>query len=154
VNCSRMKSIDRFNDKESSLFARESIKQKYLLLCWRLNIISYIFLLQSSSIIIRLILFQTNLIMFSHLSTEECFEEFWNHFFQISDVDSLKSRMKSSSAASFIHEDDESFAEMIKLLMFYEIWKARSLALNKETDWLYELNRQQEDEIKELKTRL
>ncbi len=38
--------------------------------------------------------------------------------------------------------------------MFYEIWKARSLALNKETDWLYELNRQQEDEIKELKTRL
>ncbi len=38
--------------------------------------------------------------------------------------------------------------------MFYEIWKARSLAFNKETDWLYELNRQQEDEIKELKTRL
>ena len=38
--------------------------------------------------------------------------------------------------------------------MFYEIWKARSLALDKETDWLYELNKQQEDEIKELKTRL
>jgi len=29
--------------------------------------------------------------------------------------------MKSSSAASFIHEDDESFAETIILLMFYEI---------------------------------
>jgi len=26
VNCSRIKPIDRFNDKESSLFARESIK--------------------------------------------------------------------------------------------------------------------------------
>jgi len=29
--------------------------------------------------------------------------------------------MKSSSAASFIHEDDESFAEIIIFLMFYEI---------------------------------
>ncbi len=34
--------------------------------------------------------------------------------------------------------------------MFYEIWKARSLVLNEETDQLYELNKQQEDEIKEL----
>ncbi len=154
MNCSRIKSIDRFNDKESSLFARESIKQKYLLLCWRLNIISYIFLLQSSSIIIRLILFQTNLIMFSHLSTEECFEEFWNHFFQISDVDSLKSRMKSSSAASFIHENDKLFVKMIIFFMFYEIWKTQSLILNEETDWLYKSNKQQEDEIKELKIKL
>jgi len=38
--------------------------------------------------------------------------------------------------------------------VFYKIWKARSLALDKETDQLYELNKQQEDEIKELKTRL
>ncbi len=38
--------------------------------------------------------------------------------------------------------------------MFYEIWKAWSLALDKEIDQLYELNKQQEDEIKELKTRL
>ncbi len=38
--------------------------------------------------------------------------------------------------------------------MFYEIWKAQSLVLDKETDWLYELNKQQEDEIKELKTKL
>ena len=61
--------------------------------------------------------------------------------------------MKSSSAASFIHENDESFAETIIFLMFYEIWKAWSLALDEETDQLYELNKQQEDEIKELKTR-
>ncbi len=85
---------------------------------------------------------------------KECFKEFRNHFFQTSDADSLKSRTKSSSAASFIHEDDESFAEMIISLVFYEIWKARSLALDEETDRLYELNKQQEDEIKELKTRL
>ncbi len=38
--------------------------------------------------------------------------------------------------------------------MFYKIWKTRSLALDQETDWLYELNKQQEDEIKELKIRL
>ncbi len=57
--------------------------------------------------------------MFSLSSTEECFEEFQNRFSQISDADSSK----SSSAASFIHEDDESFAKMIILLMFYEIWK-------------------------------
>ena len=82
--------------------------------------------------------------------TEERFEEFWNHFSQISDTDSSK----SSSAASFIHEDDESFAETIILLMFYEIWKAWSLVLDEETDQLYELNKQQEDEIKELKTKL
>jgi len=59
--------------------------------------------------------------MFSHSFTEECSEEFQNHFSQIFDVNSLKSRTKSSSAASFIHEDDESFAEIIIFLMFYEI---------------------------------
>ncbi len=88
--------------------------------------------------------------MSSHSFTEEHFKEFQNRFSQISDADSSK----SSSAASFIHEDDESFAEMIILLMFYEIWKTWSLALDEETDQLYELNKQQEDEIKELKTRL
>ncbi len=91
--------------------------------------------------------------MSSHSSTEERFEEFRNRFSQTSDADSSKSRTKSSSAASFIHEDDESFAEMIILFVFYEIWKTRSLVLDEETDRLYELNKQQEDEIKELKTR-
>jgi len=38
--------------------------------------------------------------------------------------------------------------------VFYEIWKTRSLVLDEETDRLYELDKQQEDEIKELKTRL
>ncbi len=133
--------------------SNQSINKSHLL-CWRLNIISYVFLFQSLSIINHSIFFQTNLIMFSHSFTEEYSEEFWNCFSQISDADSLKSRMKSSSAASFIHEDDESFAEMIILFVFYEIWKARSLVLDEETDQLYELNKQQEDEIKELKTRL
>ncbi len=88
--------------------------------------------------------------MFSHSFTEEHSEEFQNRFSHIFDADSLK----SSSAASFIHENDESFTEMIISLMFYEIWKTWSLVLDKETDQLYELEKQQKDEIKELKTRL
>ncbi len=84
------------------------------------------------------------------MSIEEHSEEFRNRFSYIFDADSSK----SSSAASFIHEDDESFAEMIISLVFYEIWKTRSLVLDKETDQLYELEKQQKDEIKELKTRL
>jgi len=118
-----------------------------------LNLISYVFLLQSSSIVIHSTLFQTNLIMFNHSFTEEHSEKFQTHFFQIFDADSLKSRTKSSSATSFIHEDDESFTETVISLVFYEIWKTWSLVLDKETDRLYELNKQQEDEIKELKTR-
>jgi len=59
--------------------------------------------------------------MFNHSFTEEHFEEFQNHFSQTSDADSSKSRTKSSSAASFIHENDESFAETIIFFMFYEI---------------------------------
>ncbi len=55
--------------------------------------------------------------MFSHSFIEEHFEEFRNCFSQISDADSTK----SSSAVSFIHEDDESFTETIILLVFYEI---------------------------------
>jgi len=38
--------------------------------------------------------------------------------------------------------------------VFYEIWKTWSLAFDEETDQLYKLNEQQEEEIKELKTRL
>ena len=92
--------------------------------------------------------------MSSRSLIEERFEEFWNRFSQTSDAGSSKPRTKSSSAASFIHEDDESFAETVIFFVFYEIWKARSLALDEETDRLYELGKQQEDEIKELKTRL
>ncbi len=88
--------------------------------------------------------------MSSRPSTEERSEEFRTRFSQTSDTDSSK----SSSAASSLHEDDESFAETVIPLVSYETWKARSLALDKETDRLYELGKQQEDEIKELKARL
>ncbi len=92
--------------------------------------------------------------MSSRSLTEERFEEFRNRFSQTSDADSSEPRTESSSAASFIHEDNESFAETVIPLVSYETWKARSLALDEETDRLYELGKQQEDEIKELKARL
>jgi len=76
---------------------------------------SFFFNHQASSFI--QFFFQTNLIMSNHSFTEEHFKEFQNYFSKISDADS----MKSSSAASFIHEDDESFIETIISLMFYEI---------------------------------
>ncbi len=88
--------------------------------------------------------------MFNHSFIKKCSEEFQNYFSQIFDADSLK----SLSVASFIHEDDKLFAEIIILFMFYEIWKTWSLALDEETDQLYELNKQQEDKIKELKIKL
>jgi len=55
--------------------------------------------------------------MFNYSFIEEHSEEFRIRFFQIFDADSLK----SSSAASFIHEDDESFTDIIILFIFYEI---------------------------------
>jgi len=52
--------------------------------------------------------------------TEEHFEEFRNRFSQIPDAGSSKPRTESPSAASFIHEDDESFAETVIPFVFYE----------------------------------
>ncbi len=54
--------------------------------------------------------------MFSHSFTEECFEEFRNHFSQTSDANSLK----LFSAESFISEDNKSFAETVILSVSIE----------------------------------
>ncbi len=49
MNCSRIKSIDRFNNKESSLFARESIKSiNKQISSFLLKIESYLIRLSSS----------------------------------------------------------------------------------------------------------
>ncbi len=88
--------------------------------------------------------------MFSHLFTEEHFKEFRNRFSQISDADSLK----LSSAESFISEDDESFAETVIFSVSIKNWKTQCMILDRETDWLNELSKQRDDEIKELKTKL
>jgi len=81
---------------------------------------------------------------------EERFKEFWSRFSQIFETDSLK----LSSAESFINEDDESFAETVIFSVSIKNWKARCMILDRETDWLNELSKQRDNEIKELKTRL
>ncbi len=81
---------------------------------------------------------------------KERFEEFRSHFSQISETDSLK----SSSAESFINEDDKSFIETVILSVSIENWKTWCMILDRETDWLNELSKQRDDKIKELKTRL
>ncbi len=88
--------------------------------------------------------------MSSHSSTEERFEEFRNRFSQISDADSSK----LSSAESFISEDNKSFAETVIFSVSIENWKTRCMILDREMNRLNKLSNQQDDEIKELKTRL
>ncbi len=109
---------------------------------------SFFFNRQASSFV--QLFFQTNLIMFSHSSTEERFEEFRNRFSQISDAD----LSKFSSAESFISEDNESFAETVILSVSIENWKAWCMTLDREMNQLNKLSNQQDNEIKELKTRL
>ncbi len=88
--------------------------------------------------------------MFSRSFTEECFKEFQNRFSQIFDADSSK----FSSAESFISEDVESFIETVILSVSIENWKTWCMILDRETDQLNKLSNQQDDEIKELKTKL
>ncbi len=88
--------------------------------------------------------------MSKHSSIEERFKEFQSRFSQTSETDSSK----FSSAESFINEDNESFAETVILSVSIENWKTRCMILDRETDQLNELSKQQDNKIKELKTRL
>ncbi len=83
-------------------------------------------------------------------SIEERSEEFRSRFSQTSEAGSSK----PSSAESFINDDDESSAETVIPPVSIENWKARCMALDRETDRLNELSKQRDDEIKELKARL
>ncbi len=62
--------------------------------------------------------------------------------------------MKLSSAESFINEDDKSFAETVISSVSIENWKTWCIILDRETDWLNELSKQWDNEIKKLKTKL
>ncbi len=151
-------SIKRINDKESSWIAWESLKNSQTknislinnILFWRLNTWSYVFINTVEHRHLLDLVLSSNFIMSKRSSIEERFEEFWSRFSQILETDSSK----SSSAESFINEDDESFAETVILSVSIENWKARCMILDRETDRLNELSKQRDDEIKELKTRL
>ncbi len=81
---------------------------------------------------------------------KEHFKEFWSHFSQTSETDSLK----FSSAESFINEDDKLFAETVILSVSIKNWKTWCMTFNREIDQLNKLSNQQDEKIKELKTRL
>ncbi len=151
-------SIKRIDDKESSWIAWESLKNSrnrntFLInniLSWRLNTWSYIFInIVEHHHSLDLVL-SSNFIMLKRSFIKERFEEFRSRFSQISETDSSK----LSSAESFINEDDESFAETVILFVSIENWKTRCMILDRETDWLNELSKQQDNKIKKLKTRL
>ncbi len=151
-------SIKRIDDKESSWIAWESLKNSQIkntllinnILFWRLNTWSYIFINTVKHRHSLDLVLSSNFIMSKRSSIEERFEEFRSHFSQISDADSSK----LSSAESFISEDDESFAETVISSVSIENWKARCMILDRETNRLNKLSNQQDNEIKELKTRL
>ncbi len=82
--------------------------------------------------------------------TEERSEGFRNRFSQTPDA----GPSEPSSAEPFISEDDESSAETVIPPVSIENWKARCMALDRETDRLNKLSNQRDDEIKELKARL
>ncbi len=88
--------------------------------------------------------------MLKHSFIEKHFKEFQSRFSQISETDSST----LSSVESFINEDNESFAETVILSVSIENWKTRCMILDRETDWLNELSKQWDNEIKELKTEL
>ncbi len=151
-------SIKRIDDKESSWIAWESFKNSQIkntflinnILLWRLNTWSYIFIntvehRHSLDLVLSL-----NFIMSKRSSIKERFKEFRSRFSQISETDSLK----LSSAESFINEDNKSFAKTVISSVSIENWKAWCMILDRETDRLNELSKQQDNEIKELKTRL
>ena len=120
------------------------------ILFWRLNTWSYIFINTVKHCHLLDLVLSSNFIMSKRLFIEECFKKFRSHFSQISETDSLK----FSSAESFINEDDKSFVETVILFISIENWKTWCMILDRETDWLNELSKQQDDEIKELKTKL
>ncbi len=151
-------SIKRIDDKESSWIAWESLKNSQTkniflinnILFWRLNTWSYIFINTVEHHHSLNFILSSNFTMLKHSSIKERFEEFQSCFSQIFETDSLK----LSSAKSFINEDDKSFAETVILSVSIENWKTRCMILNRETDQLNELSKQQDNEIKELKTKL
>jgi len=120
------------------------------ILFWRLNTWSYIFINTVEHHHSLDLVLSLNFIMSKRSFIKECFKEFQSRFSQISETDSSK----LSSAESFINEDDKSFAETVISSVSIENWKTWCMILDRETDQLNELSKQQDDEIKELKTRL
>ncbi len=151
-------SIKRIDDKESLWIAWESLKNSQIkniflinnILFWRLNTWSYIFINTVEHHHSLDLVLSSNFIMSKCSFIKEHFKEFQSHFSQISEINSLK----LFNVESFINEDDKSFIETVILSVSIENWKTWCMILDREIDWLNELSKQRDNEIKKLKTRL
>ncbi len=147
--CIHSKSINRIYDKESSWIASRSIILRNIFFIEQ----TYIFLFQSSSIIIHSTFFQTILIFFTMT------------FKNTSDKDKAlvdSSQQTRSQAFSFIIDSqhtssfiafNESNAEII-IHDNMKVWKKRIYALNKETYHLVKMKQWDKSEIQQLKAKL
>ncbi len=142
--------IDQENyDKESSWIASRSIALRNIFFVEQ----TYVFLFQSSSIVIHSTLFQTTLTFFTMTSknTSDKDKAFVD-FLQQTRSQAFSSIVSSQHASSFI-AFDESNAEIV-IHNDMKVWKKRIYALNRETDRLVEMKQRDKSEIQQLKAQL
>ena len=138
-------SIKKIDNKESSWIAWESLKNSrnrniFLInniLFWKLNTWSYIFINTVEHHHSLNLVLSSNFIMSKHSFIEECFEEFWSYFSQISETDSLK----LFNVESFINKDNESFIETVIFSVSIKNWKTWCMIFNKEINRLNKLSK-------------
>jgi len=136
-------------NKESSWIASRSIAFRNIFFVKQ----TYVFLFQSSSIVIRSILFQTTFIFFTMTfkNTSDKDKAFVD-FLQQTCSQAFSSIVNSQHTSSFI-AFNESNAEIV-ILDDMKVWKKRIYALNRETDRLVKMKQWDKSEIQQLKAKL
>ncbi len=142
--------LDQENyDKESSWIASRSIDLRNIFFVEQ----TYVFLFQSSSIVIHSTFFQTILIFFTMTSKNTSDKDkALVDSSQQTRSQAFSSIVDSQHASSFI-AFDESNAEII-IHDDMKVWKERIYALNRETDRLVEMKQRDKSEIQQLKAQL
>ncbi len=142
--------IDQENyNKESSWIASRSIIFRNIFFVEQ----TYVFLFQSSSIIIHSTLFQTTLIFFTMTfkNTSDKDKAFVDSL-QQTRLQAFSFIVDSQHTSSFI-AFNESNAEII-ILNDMKVWKKRIYVLNRETDCLVKIKQRDKNEIQQLKAKL
>ncbi len=136
-------------DKESSWIASRSIVLRNIFLVEQ----TYVFLFQSSSIVIHSTLFQTTLIFFTMTfkNTSDKDKAFVD-FLQQTRLQALSSIVDSQHASSFITFNESNTETIIHDDI--KVWKKRIYAFNRETDCLVEMKQRDKNEIQQLKAKL
>jgi len=147
--CIHSKLINRIYDKEFSWIASRLIIFRNIFFVEQI----YIFLFQSSSIIIHLILFQTTFIFFTMTfkNTSDKDKAFVD-LLQQTCSQAFSSIIDLQHASSFI-----AFNELNAEIIIHndmKVWKKCIYALNRETDHLIEMKQRDKSEIQQLKAKL